>query len=274
MINITGITSERRRRRGFTMVELLIVIGLIALLVGLTATVTLAVRARSEIKGTQNILRILDLAVSEWEASADRKLSWGEEGVPFGTSAYEMLNGTPHVFTATELLRTVARSSSIQTITNQINEKHIHEYDSTDPSTPAWLVLMPNDPDPNAGDAEGQYSNGDWDGTIAVLDAWGNPIRAVHPGRLADWNTFGDIEDPHQTNGPDPDGTVYIDTGNHNGVTFYGVEEIYGVAVQRSVFFVSAGPDGRFGNLSADEDTSLFEETLDNLYSYPVEDPR
>ena len=68
----------RSFRRGFTMIELLIVIGLIALLVGLTATVGLGLMSKSQINETENVLRLLDLAVSEWESLSDRKLSWGE----------------------------------------------------------------------------------------------------------------------------------------------------------------------------------------------------
>ena len=85
-----------RFRRGFTMIELLIVIGLIALLVGLTATVGLGLMAKSQVNETENVLRLLDLAVSEWESLSDRKLSWGQPNVP-PNAAYDMLNTTAHV---------------------------------------------------------------------------------------------------------------------------------------------------------------------------------
>ena len=86
-------TATGRLRRGFTMVELLIVIGLIALLMGITATVGLGLMTKSQVSETENILRLLDLAVSEWESLSGRKLSWGEEGVPSG-AVYDMHNGT------------------------------------------------------------------------------------------------------------------------------------------------------------------------------------
>ena len=56
-------------------------------------------------------------------------------------------------------------------------------------------------------------------------DPWGQPYRVVHPGQVAPPNT-----DPDDV---DDDGTKRTE-----------VERIYGIAVNRRICFVSAGPDG------------------------------
>ena len=63
-------------RRAFTLVELVVVIGVILLLVGLTLSVSVAVIEQSERRETENVLRLLDMAMKEWEVTTDRKLSW------------------------------------------------------------------------------------------------------------------------------------------------------------------------------------------------------
>ena len=49
-------------------------------------------------------------------------------------------------------------------------------------------------------------------------------------------------------------------------------EHIYGRAVGRRLLFVSAGPDGLFGDLEADEETPEHESAHDNVYSYEITD--
>ena len=51
------------------MVEVLIVIGIIVLLAGLTVTVGTGMLRKSKVNETEQILRMLDQAVTEWEVS-------------------------------------------------------------------------------------------------------------------------------------------------------------------------------------------------------------
>ena len=62
---------------------------------------------------------------------------------------------------------------------------------------------------------------------------------------------------------PDADGTIRT----YN-------EGFYGVAKNRQVCFISAGPDGVFGRLYAPEGSPDFEQTKDNVYSYPAAPPQ
>ena len=254
-------TSRQRRsesngasRAAFTLVEMIITIGVIVLLTALTVSATVALSRKSEVRQTENMLRLLDMAVQEWEIKADRKITWGDG------ATYEMQDDTPHVFTATEVLRRIRSSDVVRSFLAQIRPEFLYEYDYENTGEiPPWLPTTPDqdDPDPHADMARMQLLSYAWDGELAVLDPWGVPIRAVHPGP---------VFEPGDPGEPDPDGTIYL------GDQTYGVELFYGRARSRRIRFVSAGPDGKFGNLSLDHDAPIHEQAHDNIYSYSVED--
>ena len=244
-------------RRGFTLLEIVVVISLILFLVGLTLSVGVTVIERSEITQTENTMRLLDMALQEWEIAADRKLSWGEDGfLPDGTPSlvarYD-LQGESYgdsipddIFIISELLKTVSRPSQVKDIIANIDSDFVHQYQPDE--TPPWLT----GPVPDL-----------WDGSLVILDAWGTPIYPTHPGPT--WFTGATLE-------RDDDGTMRIEN-----------ERFYGIAVNRQVCFVSAGPDGRFGadadtefpDLTGDELAEAMRKARgDNIYSYqPVAPP-
>ena len=59
-------------------------------------------------------------------------------------------------------------------------------------------------------------------------------------------------------------------------------EQVLGPALRKHAYFVSAGPDGRFGSIDFDENNladweasldvtdARYQDTLDNIYSYKV----
>jgi hypothetical protein len=243
---------------------MIITIGVIVILTALTVSATVALSRRSEATQTEQMLRLLDMAVQEWETKADRKITWGQDNQPYTGATYDMKYNTPHVFTTTEVLRRIRTSDVVRSFLAQIQGEFLHTCDSGG-VTPPWLPSTPDgdDPDPNKNAARSSYLAGNWDGDLAVLDAWGLPIRAVHPGRVASYSAFGDNPDD-----ADLDGTIYL-----NDPAVYGAELFYGRVMNRRIRFVSAGPDGKFGNLDAAHQTELHEQAHDNVYSYPVEDP-
>ncbi|NNM25708.1 MAG: type II secretion system protein [Phycisphaerales bacterium] len=239
-------------RPAFTLVEMLIAIGVVILLAAITVSASIALIQKSEVRQTDSTITVLDLAMSEWEAQSDRKLTWTD-----GTLAADLADGTPHVYTLTEVLRTIRRSGAVAPILAQIKPEFVYTYGVDEPDPPPWIALgTPGDPDPNAAAAGGAIGN--FTNELAVLDAWGTPIRAVHPGRLANVGSGETAQ---------ADGTILIDTS-----AWYGVETIYGPAENRRIRFVSAGPDGQFGDLRAEDGTPEHEAAHDNVVSYPVED--
>ncbi len=223
-------------RRAFTLVEMTIVIGIVILLAGLTLAVSVSVVLGSEIRQTELTVRLLDSAIQEWQTQADRSISFGKLNQPFGGETYEILEPGPPVdesaagLVTRKLLATMMRPESIRQILAQIDPEFI-ERDVVD-----------HDDDTSTPDVE----------TMIVSDAWGNPCIAVLPGRswvVGDDTTFSYFRDD--------DGTIQTE-----------IEAICGVAVNRQICFVSAGPDGKFGMRNAGAQSVEFEQTRDNLYSY------
>ena len=88
---------------------------------------------------------------------------------------------------------------------------------------------------------------------LRLVDPWDSPSYLIHPGRVVNPNPpFND--DPLLA---DLDGTIRTPH-----------ETTYGVALNRALLFVSAGPDGEFGDLRADPGSDDFKQTQDNVYSY------
>lgn len=268
----------RKSHRGFTLIEIVTVVGIIAVLVSIVLAVGATLAASQNIKRTQATMQILDSALDEYEALMRRQLTWGIDGIePFvlppggfgaggGGSApptdsrYDMQEDTMHVFLISDFLDDVGNSSDIRALLANIDGARYvrYEFDGTPPpaAPPAWVLeggiasFQATEPDGLAGTWAADAPN--WYNRHTILDAWDRPIRVIHPGRV--WH------DGDALAGPDQDGTVRNPLENQ-----------YGVAQRAMPYFVSAGPDGRFGDVSAPDGTDLKKATRDNIYSYEVE---
>jgi len=230
-------------------VEVTVVIGIVVLLAGLTLSAGTAVVRNAEQRRTATALLQLDTAVREWELQADRKLRWYQYNYdnPALSAGSDVSSRTRPVLILTEILGAIRHSETVQQILAQIDPDLVYRYrDDTAP----WL----DEP------IEKFQVNDRFIGGLTILDAWGTPIYATHPGSL--WMSdppvsFLDWE-------RDPDGTIRT----------YNEEE-YGIAPNRRIVFVSAGPDQRFGLLDEfpfppQETKARLEARRDNIYSVPV----
>lgn len=241
--------GHRRAAPAFTMIEMMITIGVIVLLSGLTLSILSSVTESADRRQTQDVLTLLDTSMAEWEIRSDRKLTWGQDGVPEGTKfdiqgkvGWAFL--TEEVLVITEVLDRIRRTGPVRDLLATIPPQFIHRYEAGDYP---WWIDLPN---------EKSQMDTRFDGSITILDAWGTPVYATHPGTDFD----PDVHSPIY--GPDEDGTVRT----YN-------EIIYGVAESRRVCFVSAGPDRDFGLMLAPVGTPERAATEDNIYSYPVKAP-
>jgi len=232
------------RGRGFTMVEMLIVIGVILLLTALTLMVTTGFVRSSQVRETENTMRVLETALSEWELAAGRQITYGWPDTPVVDAIYDVdqehieTQGAAPAFhfddTVFELVGIIGRTRSARDIMANID--------------PEFLLELADPDDPT------QSRNG-------VRDPWDKPFRVVFPGRL--W--------------------VQSDTGvlvrDEDGTVRTLMEQRHGIAVDRRILLVCAGPDGTWGDLQLDEpdpnarDQNLLELAADNIYSYePLRD--
>ncbi|MEE8154524.1 MAG: type II secretion system protein [Phycisphaerales bacterium] len=216
-----------RRSLAFTLIELVVVISLILLLVGLTMSVGLAVRSKSETRQTENVLILLDQAVKQWQIAADRQLSWGTEDLPFSGLVYDINEPDSADVQLTQLLGRISSNQSARDIVAQIDDDFLQKED---------------------GDLE-----------LRLVDPWGSPVCLIHPGRL-----------PDPLLGDNPAAADIDDTIRTNQ------ENEFGIALNRALLFVSAGPDGALGNLYlsvlfddlSDDQKDEVRRAADNVYSY------
>ena len=229
--------------RAFTLVEMTIVIGIIILLAGLTLAVSVSVVQGSEVRQTELTIRLLDAAVQEWQAQSDRQVTYGlnDEPPPLDpvlSPVYEIREQVD-LDDESESVRVTADLIVIISRSAGIKEMLAQinsEFvrESDTTADPGFPVTQ----------------------RLDILDAWGKPIIAVFPGR--EWEQTFDAGIPRSE-----DGTIQT-----------AVEGVCGTATNRQVCFVSAGPDGDFGDLAQLPDTDEFKASQDNLYSYTPTRPQ
>ncbi len=272
MMNRPSRRSSNGTRSAFTLVEMLIVIGIVVLLAALVVAVSAGLSRQSEVRETEMLFERMNVMLQEWETAADRELRWGEDGKS-GTGAvdsrakYDLQLDTPHIMVITEMLRTVARPKEVRDHIAQFKPEQVFRYGSQAADPPWLMVGDPQDPDPQCRPPQGGGSipaagwltdpENESDDNTTILDAWQLPVRVVHPGRL--W-----LDDPAETEDRDDDGTIRTP-----------LERIYGVARNAKLYFVSAGPDGKFGNRDPDAGVSndVRDYADDNVFSYEVKEP-
>ncbi len=251
---------RERARRAFTLIELIIVIGVIVLLVAITLTVGTIVIENSERRNAEATLTLLGTAVDAWETTRERPFTFGEQ------SGYQVNGAAANVFftidadayrlsdfndsleelapeLTTEMLRVLSEAPEAKELLVRINPKRLR-------------ALGENEPDYDPDQPKQR-----------LLDPWDGPILVVFPGREFNPinNATGDFEgfiNEAANNLRNLDGTIQTD-----------VEAVIGAARERRICFVSPGPDGFFGDVTADVDSTDYQRTLDNLYSYELDEP-
>jgi len=281
-----------RHRQGFTLIEIMAAIVIIAILAVITLSIGSALIERTERRRTEDMLNLLDAAVVEYENSISRRLTYGHSGWPLGNPA----NGVD--WDSTQFDAWDASSYDLEYSTGGLM------LGFPDPLAPEF----PDGTIAEAGAAGYRAKLGGLEpyqmwrkladrlmavescrsilsavdsGLIEALgttpvssvvpsvfqDAWGSPILVVFPGR----DVYTDLDGEPATGGTlrDEDGTIRTKA-----------ERILGPARNKRVYFISAGPDRRFGDLlyevqagqvwNPDRTQVEMRRTDDNLYSYEV----
>ncbi len=279
-------TSRAARARAFTLLEIMIVIGVILTLMTLVLGVGSALLRNAEKSQVESAMAIMESALNEYEAQMGRQLTfngaWNAGGTQqvfppgiaqaTGDTLFDIRDPGPPGGTGAAMWAGRARGAGVFAV------NLLRQLDAVRPIlsgiSPALLRPEPNTPDYPArnlgGIGAGLYVPsakqvaGPRDSTRAELvDPWGNRIAFVFPGRAY---RFGS-----DTGLPDPDGTVR---------TPY--ETVLGVCSNRRICFVSAGPDGLFGldgegsglnGNTAQAVAARAAAAADNISLYPLDPP-
>lgn len=239
---------------GFTMVELIVTISIIAVLVALTVYAASSLVLRSETQRTQDALKLLESAAQEWSIASERQITFGDDDTPLG-AVYEIkwgeLAAPSYVTVENEpqfIIPPVIPGEDDETRkVDDVTRRFIRKIEKT-PATREMLARIDSKL-LRKGRADDSDPTIDW---TLIRDAWDMPVRVILPGR-----DHAGIDPPVEEGMPDPD----VDG------TIRSIFEVrHGTCLSRKLFFVSAGPDGKFGDLHLDEETdSLSQEELDDI---------
>ncbi|MBC8309175.1 MAG: prepilin-type N-terminal cleavage/methylation domain-containing protein [Planctomycetes bacterium] len=240
-------------RRAFTLIEMMIVIGIIGILAALTLGISSSVMRNAEIHKTEDVLKLLNMALQEWELERGRPLTFVGSGTPEG-SYYDIdANNPPYPMNPyTEFADpdfSSVNAGNISTDTMQGRIEHV--FRTLMQSESATLILSKITPD-----------HFDENNRKLAVDAWGTPFGIVFPNR------------PFQGSGLIEQWAL----DQSGDFTVRGLEEDgLGSCINLRPYFVSAGPDRTWGyryqavtSLGGSvPDTTNWEASLDNVYSYP-----
>ncbi len=217
--------GRRTGLRSFTLLEILIVVGIILILAALVVSVSTALLKRAEKSQTDSAMQIMESAFSEYEAVVGRPLTYdGSASSPAGTTfdILEPANPTGVPVNGQTIGRARAQGVYATTLLGQVDAVRsimagiptdMLRQDKATPVYPAAVASYQPSVQPRS----------------ELVDTWGNRIMFVFPGRP--WRALWD-----GATLPDPDGTVRTPT-----------ENLFGVCTNRRICLVSSGPDGLFG---------------------------
>ena len=257
--------------RAFSLLEIVVVLGVILLLAALVLAVSGSVLAASESRETENVMRLLEQATLEWEQALGRPINYGPKaepgltGVPARDVYEENFAGS---WMSCVLMQRFGENERTRDIASKIPETYSRRWRTGDPALPnVWGNVTPD------GIATNPNRMPSGNGNVPlVLDAWGFRIWVCFPGRP--WRDISGLSTTNPTQfysqglylrgvnspasgAPDADGTEQTPD-----------ERIFGSCRDRRIRFVSAGPDGAFGDVYQAEGSTLKKQSLDNIVSY------
>ena len=242
-----------RAARAFTLIEMLIVVGVILILVSLVVSVGSVLLKRAERTQTERAMDVMESALGSYESALGRPLTYEGANVPLGSAIFDIKEpAAPSGASGSLAAIRKAQAAGVYAV------NLLAQVEALKP----MFAGLPSDmlrPDKGIGypAAEAAYQPSVLPRS-ELVDTWGNRFALVMPGRPFRFGV--------DTGLPDPDGTVRT-----------AIENVFGVCTNRRICLVSAGPDGVFGvdgestpNATADQRAV---QQADNLYLYDLDPP-
>ena len=254
--------SRRRHSRAFTLVELVVVVGIIIALLSLVLAVSTLLIQQNEARQLEAAYANLDSAVQEYELAIGRPIAF-QDRIDVVDGGWDIpkdpgFRGDPDLpppydqSGLTGMLCPPCNSGS-EPLNYQgwakFNVKLLSLFTGTQSAEDIMARL-----DPALLIPLGTGASANEEALLAFVDPWGTPVGVVFPGRR--WREGQD--DPALL---DADGTIRTK-----------LELKMGICRNGRPLFVSAGPDGDIGCRSC-VDGPRFQATLDNVLSYEPENP-
>ena len=260
--------APRRRprllRRGFTLIELVVVVGIILVLMGLVLAVSTIVIQQAESRQMESVFTNLSASVSEYEQAIGRKITYedrldsivtpnGSWDVPFNPG-FDVQNLEFPYNSAGSGYSCNCSSSTDSRGWEKYVVRLLQLLDRTDSAEEILARIDPNLL------VQVKRSNGNplpqGESLASIIDPWGTPIGVVFPGRM--WQEGDDAVVR------DPDGTIRTQLENKVGVCKNG-----------EILFISAGPDGDIGCIKCvnEVESNRYQASIDNIYSYDPGSP-
>ena len=229
-----NVTHVRILVRGFTLIEMMIVIAIIVLLAGLTLGISNKVLRGSEIRKTKDAITLLDTAISEWVTEMGRQVTFASVGAVEGN--YDIPSDDIIDIPTFNSSVTQAEMSDAMNFRAEAMWTLLTELESSK------NILAKIHPD--------LIENN------RVIDAWGSPIGIVFPcGSFKGSDLISLAEDAS--------GDLTVRDQAEGGL---------GSCLNKQPYFVSAGPDGQWGyRYQANpytRDDDVWKACLDNVTSY------
>ncbi|MBC8200573.1 MAG: prepilin-type N-terminal cleavage/methylation domain-containing protein [Planctomycetes bacterium] len=239
-----NVLHKPMRRIGFTLLEIMVAIGIIALLAGITIGLSNSIMRKAEQEQTHDTLRLLKIALKEWEISVSNPLTFQDFSfIGNCPECYFDVNNDGVLGSPVFGLAGVSNDDMQVAMVNRSTQviATLRQVQSAD------NILLEITAD--------NFENG------IPLDAWGTPIGIIFPGRY-----FAEAG-----------GLLFFAEDESGDLTIRDqAEDGLGSCINKRPVFVSAGPDRIWGYRfqaaggpgSDDNAKEMWNASLDNLYSY------
>ncbi len=238
--------NNAHKHNAFTLIEMVVVIGIIALLAALTMGISNSVIRNSQVRQTQDAMKLLSLAVDEWELERGRPITF-EGYIPINGGRYDIATNGENIDqpSGSSSVNNDDMQDAMETRIESLIELLLQ-------SESATVILARISPELFIEDIHGKL----------LVDPWGNPVGVLFPGRK-----FADAYPNLDPLSEYP----YLDESNDLTVRDEA-EDGLGSCINNEILFVSAGPDLRWGYRYQGNDgvgnPTLIDSSKDNIYSY------